>query len=211
MNKRISEASPQEIAEAYKNKVPLLIWNYRKASIGYNIDYDTGETELFCRFGLKMAERYNLGFEYRIYDSNKNRKKRLSKRVSDIVRSGKAQFITLTFNDTFFSRSTSEITRRRYISRFLKEQCEQYVANIDYGERQDCTHREHYHALVIPKQERIDYKPYCAFFDKSRIFAEQVRISGKSEISIALYINKLTNHSLKASGKCKRLIYSRGI
>lgn len=206
MNKTIREATTEEIANAYINRVPLLIYSYRKASLEYNIDFETGETETYCRFGLPMAEKYNLGFEFRIWSSNKKRKQRLKVRVSDIVKSNKAIFLTLTFNDKFFTRSTSETTRRRYISRFLKEQCERYVANVDYGEKNG---REHYHAIVVPKNDIIDYKPYLSFFDKSCIFAERVDTKESSETNIALYISKLTNHALKTSGRYKRLIYSR--
>lgn len=210
MNKTIRQATTEEIANAYINRVPLLIYSYRKASLEYTIDNQSGEVlDRYCRFGLPMANRYNLGFEFRIWSSNKKRKERLKARVSDIVQSGKAIFLTLTFNDRFLSRDTTEITRRRYISRFLKEQCDKYVANVDYGESDKGTHREHYHALVIPKKERIDYAPYCAFFDKSRIYAQSVTVSEKSDISISLYISKLTNHALKSSGRYKRLICSR--
>lgn len=211
MNKKLRQASKEEISKAYQDKVPLMISNYRKASLERDITEETGEINYYCRFNLHMAERYNMGFEYRIWKSNRDRKKRLKERVAKIIKSNKAQFITLTFNDTFLQRSTSEETRRKYIRRFLKEQCSDYIANIDYGESQKGTHREHYHALVIPKAKQIDYSPYCAYFDKSRIYAENVRVNGKSEISISLYINKLTNHSLKASGQYKRLIYSRGL
>ena len=209
MNKTLREATTDEIKNAYINKVPLVIWNYRKASIEYDIDYEDGVVNRYCRFNLSMAKRYNLAFEYRIWQSNKLRKERVLKRVKKIINNGNAIFVTLTFNDKFLNRSTSETTRRRYVSRFLKEQCLYYIANIDYGESQKGTHREHYHALVIPKGEKIDYASYSAYFDKSRIFAEPVIISGKSEDNIAKYISKLTNHSLKSSGQYKKLIYSR--
>lgn len=207
MNKTISQASYEEIANAYINKVPLVIWGYRKASLIHDID-ENGEVSTYCRFHLKMAERYNLGFEFRIWKSNKDRKARLKERVSKIVRSKRAIFLTLTFNNEFLSRETSEETRRRYIRRFLKEQCEQYVANVDYGDKRN---REHYHAIVIPKGARVSFAPYCAFFDGSRVFAENVRVSENSENCISLYISKLTNHALKESGRYKRLIFSRGL
>lgn len=77
-----------------------------------------------------------------------------------MVGSGNAKFLTLTFNDSFFDRGTSEDTRRKYIRRFLKEQCQEYVANVDYGDKNG---REHFHAIVVPKSTRIDYTPYCDF------------------------------------------------
>ena len=214
MNKKIKEATKEEIATAYKDKVPLKISNirYRVYKEQNNIfsDMRTGEVISRNGFNLYIAEKFNKGFEYRIYNSNRSRRLRLETRISRIIRSNKAKFLTLTFNDEFFTRETSEETRRRYISRFLKEQCKEYVANIDYGESEKGTHREHYHAIVIPKANYIDYKPYCAFFDNSRIYSEDIKPSKKSNDNLSLYINKLTNHSLKASGQYKRLIYSRG-
>lgn len=213
MNKNIKQASLIEIAQAYKDNVPFVISNirYRVFTKQNNIFYDMRTGEIISRngFNIYVAEKFNKGFEYRIYNSNKQRKFRLETRVSRIIRSNNAKFITLTFNDKFLGRDTTPETRRRYIRRFLKEQCSEYVANLDFGESEKHTHREHYHALVVPKHTRIDYKPYCAFFDNSRIYSEDVKVNDKSKTSISLYINKLTNHALKKSGQYKRLIYSR--
>ena len=213
MNKKLKSATKNEIARAYQDNVPAMISNlrFRVYSKQDNIFNDMRTGEVISRNGFNMyvAEKFNKGFEYRIYRSNKDRKARLKERVSNMIIKGNAIFLTLTFNEDFLARETNENTRRRYISRFLKEQCKEYIANVDYGEREDCTHREHYHALVIPKATRIDFKPYCAFFDGSRIYSEKVHISKKSNDSISRYISKLTNHALKQSGQYKRLIYSR--
>lgn len=210
MNKKIKEASLEEIKEAYVNKVPSIIANYRYYSRelqGFNED---GVAQFGVRFNRFMAQRYNLGFEFRIWESDNRRKSRLRKRIEKMIMSNRAQFLTLTFNDSFLSRDTSEETRRRYVARFLKEQCIEYVANIDFGVDDRFTKREHYHALVVPKNATIDYSAYTHGFDKSRINAKNVKVRDKDSYNIAKYINKLTNHSLKASGRYKRLIYSRG-
>lgn len=213
MNKKLKEASKDEIAKAYQNDIPKVISRIRsrvyKEQNNIFSDMRTGEVISRNGFNIHVAEKFNKGFELRIWQSNKDRRNRLRNRIGNMILQGNAIFLTLTFNDTFFERETSEITRRRYIARFLKEQCKEYVANIDYGESEKHTHREHYHALVIPKAKRIDFKPYCAFFDHSRIYSEKVYTSKKSKDSITRYISKLTNHSLKASGQYKRLIYSR--
>lgn len=212
MNKTIKEATTEEIKNAYNSKVPLLIWNYRQASVITNIDSVSSYGEVFtskiCTFNLKMATKYNLGFEFRIWKSCKDRKERLKKRILRLIETGKAQFLTLTFSPSFFERETSADTRKRYIRRFLKEQCSDYVANIDFGEDND---REHYHAVVVPRSFKIDYKPYCDFFDNSRIYAEDIRVSdNKNRDNLARYLNKLTNHALKDNGHYQRFIYSRG-
>lgn len=209
MNKKLNSATKEEIMQAYQSNVISLIHNYRKNSVILDsYDDQTGLLKYVCRFDLGMAEKYNLGFEFRVWNSNKNRKARLRSRIVDMLQSKKAKFLTLTFNDSFFTRGTSEETRRKYIRRFLKEQCERYVANVDYGDKNG---REHYHAIVVPKAERVDFAPYCACFDGSRIDSEDIIVSQKSKDSLARYINKLTNHSLKESGRYKRLIFSRGL
>lgn len=213
MNKKIKDATKEEIAKAYYNNVPTLISNirYRVKSKQDNIFTDMRTGEVISRNGFNyfVAASINKGFEFRVWRSNKGRHDRLRNRVSKMIATKSAIFLTLTFNDKFFDRETSEETRRRYIARFLKEQCISYVANVDYGEKEECTHREHYHAVVIPKGKRIDFKPYCAFFDGSRVFSEKIHTDKKSKDCISRYISKLTNHSLKASGQYKRLIYSR--
>lgn len=209
MNKKLINATKEEIMEAYQSNTISLIHNYRKHSLLFDyMKEDTGELKYVCTFDLQKAEAYNLGFEFRVWKSNRDRRNRLKKRISKMLGSSNAKFLTLTFNDSFFERETSEETRRRYIRRFLKEQCSEYVANVDYGDKNG---REHFHAIVIPKSTRIDYAPYCDFFDGSRIYSEDILVSEKSKRSLSLYINKLTNHSLKASGRYKRLIYSRGL
>ena len=209
MNKSLKEASREEVSKAYLEQVPFLISKIRKNCYQNNgcfVDMRTGEINSRVGFNRFAAKKANLGFEYSIWESNKARKLRLSKRVSKIVLSKKAQFLTLTFAPSYFERVPNAETRRTYIRRFLKEQCSDYVANIDFGEDNG---REHYHAIVIPKNEFIDYQPYCDTFEKSRIYAEHVKVNGKSVDNISKYINKLTNHALKENGQYKRLIYSR--
>lgn len=209
MNKTIREATNQEIASLYQSNCISLISRLRKQHYHGFTDMRTGEVLSRCGFTVHRANKLKLGLEYRVWSSNRARKQRLRERIRKMIVKGNCKFLTLTFNDNFLSRETSPETRRRYIARFLKEQCSEYVANIDFGERADKTHREHYHAIVIPKATRIDYAPYCAAFDNSRIYSEDIRVSDKDIDCLSRYINKLTNHSLKASGQYKRLIYSR--
>lgn len=209
MNKTIKEASLDEIKQAFQRNAIYLIASYRKQSITREIIEDTGEIITYHHFTRKTAENYNLGFEFRLWVANKGRRNRLEKRVRDMIFSNKAIFLTLTFNDRFLGRDTSPETRRRYIRRFLREQCSDYVANIDFGVDDRFTQREHYHALVIPKNDKIDFSSYREFFNDSSINAKRVRDNEKSVIGVANYVNKLTNHALKDNGRYQRLIYSR--
>jgi len=124
-----------------------------------------------------------------------------------MVNTNHAYFLTLTFNDSVFNRNLSPETRRRYIARFLKSECKEYVANIDFG---STNNREHYHAVVIPKTI-IDFAKYRKIFDNSNINYKRIIKGDKDIKKLSLYIAKLTNHALKENGFYKRLIYSRNV
>lgn len=109
-------------------------------------------------------------------------------------------FLTLTFsNDTL--ESTSERTRHRYVAQFLNAHCGDYIANIDYGDKNQ---REHFHATVAGFDNSTEWEKYGFM---------KIDNCGKSSLDktrISKYINKLTNHAGKlTAGKmfCKRSIY----
>lgn len=52
---------------------------------------------------------------------------------------------SFTFTDEVL-QNTSSTTRKKYISDFLKENCIDYFACIDFGKKKQ---REHYHALIV--------------------------------------------------------------
>lgn len=143
---------------------------------------------------LKECERLNKAYF--------NRNTRLKDRITTIVESGKQPvFVTLTFRDDVIN-DTSEKTRRRYVSRFLKDNCSLYVANIDFGVDERYTQREHYHAVV--DNEILSKWPYG--FD----FYERIKVSKNGSIKkMAKYITKLSNHAIKENARRSALIYSR--
>lgn len=133
----------------------------------------------------------------RLVECRKRRTSRASSKIEDILAKGNSVFITLTFTDDVLN-STSYETRRRYVARYLKEQCEgQYVANIDYSPKE----REHYHAVI---DSRINLKDWSYGF----AFAEQVRLHDGCAKRLSYYVVKLTAHAFKTT-KQVRLIYSR--
>lgn len=97
--------------------------------------------------------------------------------------------------------STSEETRRKYVRRFLKENCICYVANKDFGARNG---REHYHAVVLLKS-KINYSKW----NYGSINGQKIRLNGTSDVRLSKYIAKLTNHAIKETCKRNALIYSR--
>lgn len=213
MNKKISTATRDEIKALYQdddNNALRLISNLRKNYFNKVItDENTGEMYNVAPFSITRAKSLDIELEYRLYFAHLQRRKRLRDRIEKMIMSEKAIFLTLTFNDNYLSRKMSAETRRRYVARFLKSECSEYIANIDFGQDERYTKREHYHAVAIPKNDKIDFSAYSEGFDKSRISSLAIKVNRKSRDNLARYIDKLTNHALKHNGHYKRLIYSR--
>ena len=140
---------------------------------------------------LKVANNLNRASYYRTA--------RLKERIREAVESGSAWFITITFNPETLSK-TNEKTRRVYVSRWLKSLTPFYVANIDYGLKNE---REHYHA-VITSDKRPPKSWSYGFVDILK-----VKTTETDTKRISKYISKLTNHAIKNTTKSKRIIYSR--
>lgn len=207
MNKRIVDATHEEIAQAMTNDAISKIAKKRKNNlVCEGVSEYTGEVSYFNKYTQKTAENEDLGLEFRLYKGNERRKQKIKDRITRMFDTGNALFLTLTFSDKMFARNTSTETRRRYIARFLKSQCVEYLANIDFG---STNQREHYHAVVVPKG-MIDFNKYRTLFD-SNINAKRLIKNSTTIKYVGMYINKLTNHALKDNGFYKRLIYSRDI
>lgn len=109
-------------------------------------------------------------------------------------------FLTLTFTDSTLN-STNSLTRRKYVTRFLKENCIEYVSNIDFGGKKG---REHYHALVLVNG-KLDYKKW----KYGALNGKKVACSDTDIERTSRYVSKLSNHAIKETTKQSRLIYSR--
>ena len=138
----------------------------------------------------------------KINHASYERTKRLKERIEVMLLKGACLFLTLTFNDNTLA-STTEKERRTAVTRFLKAQCSQYVANIDYGSK---NHREHYHAVVC--SDSIVFDTWRKF---GNINAERVRMRDvkTDKTKLSKYICKLSNHAIKETTKRSSLIYSR--
>ena len=196
-----------------ENNIPKMV-NELKKHLHFN--------KLFDDLGIYNAntlEDYNLqayynsladmfGFSsivesFRINNARYHRISRLRKRISNIIYCNKTSyFLTMTFtNDSL--NNTDSFTRRRYVQRYLKSISNNYVANIDFGER---NHREHYHAVV--QCEYIDSK----LWQHGSLNFEVINfVSTSSDDLLAKYITKLTFHAIKETTKRNHLIYSRSL
>lgn len=136
------------------------------------------------------AEKINLAFYARV--------KRLKNRIARLLLSGRCYFLTLTFTDDVLASTTAQ-TRRRYVTRFLKSQSDDYCANIDFGSENG---REHYHAVI--RADSIDMTPW----DRLGFSKAQKIASADDYTPLAKYIGKLSNHAVKSTTRGSRAIYS---
>lgn len=155
----------------------------------------------------------------KIVDADKQRKKRLRKRIERIMSKGRAYFITLTFSDDTLA-ATDAKTRRTYVARFLKSISPDFVGNVDFGALNG---REHYHAVIFSTAlDDIKYKftkaygwicSDCPQFQEwSRLGFYSIKSCGTEKTDLqklSWYVSKLTNHAIKETTKRSALIFSR--
>ena len=157
-------------------------------------------------------------------EQSRQRKARtMRKRVHLSVTLGNAYFITLTFRDDIFIKTSKE-TRRRYVSRAFKAIGYKYVANIDYGGKNG---REHYHGIVEPlpfcfnswengkrKYENVpDFKEWTEKYGFVTI--EKIGSTKDDLKKVSKYTAKLSAHAFKETvlkgEKSDRVIYSKNV
>lgn len=156
--------------------------------------------DLSNEFGAKFIKEAR-----KINNASYRRVERLKQRITEYINTFPCVWLTLTFNDDTLNNTTRE-TRRKYVSRFLKSISRHYVANIDFGEDDRFTHREHYHAIAIGKLHKKDLAMWTNQYGYTWI--ETINRSS-NPVKISKYISKLTNHAIKKSTKRQVYIYSR--
>ena len=189
---------------------------------GLDVTYRKLKRNLFKCYGeyryCEDSSRKNLNLAYDLLDefvkengvdvvrvcNNLNhsyyRKRKIVKdRIKYMLENYVCLFLTFTFDDKHLE-STSRVTRRQKVSRFLNEYNCLYVANIDFGRERG---REHYHAVIAT--DHVNYDNWTMGI----IDGKKCRLNESSEIRIATYITKLSNHAIKDSTKNERVIYSK--
>ena len=145
---------------------------------------------------------------FKLLSNTQKRRTRCLEKTKTLICDNKlVYFGTLTFTNDVLESTTQE-TRRRYVSRYLKSISDSYIANIDFGDKEknpQSNEREHYHCLIA-----CDHMPESWSYG----FTKFLLIPKNEETMkrISKYIAKLTNHAMKVerTGKAKRIIYSRG-
>ena len=158
----------------------------------------TAVNDNYFQWMLYCKEHQELDCAMRLANSEGRKWRRVYEKINELVATGRAVFITLTFTDNVLSK-TSALTRRRYVARYLKQFSNVYVANIDFS---PVKHREHYHCVI---DNRVDMSKWSYGF----VYAEQVRTQDYNAKRVSKYVAKLSNHALKVKALSTRLIYSR--
>lgn len=146
---------------------------------------------------------------FRIYNANRQRKRNnwieilkwvFAIKYINTFKEYRLIFGTLTFRDKILN-NTCERTRARYVTKFLSKETFHYIANIDYGNKNN---REHYHFLALIKNN-INLKKWTYGSNK----VEVVPIDRENIKKTKNYLLKLNNHSYKESTKQKRILKDR--
>lgn len=160
----------------------------------YNHDLFDTETLILC---------------FRIYESNHKRKEYGLNEIMKwfycikevpTFKNWKMIFGTLTFTDSTLNKTSKE-TRRRYVARYLKQYCYKYIANIDYGDKNE---REHYHFVALV-QEDIPKNTWKYGMQNLKNVGTDIKDLKK----IRSYLLKLNNHSYKYSTRNERVIMDK--
>lgn len=211
--KKKAEAISKGYTE-FERKLSLQIWQKNQVINALTDEYyENGvivEIEEKIKHLNSSLEHYNTFMQDDLFAEAKKvnhasyeRRNRLSQRIESMIKKGSCIFLTLTFNDNVLA-STNEDTRKKYVQRFLKASSSQYVANIDYGKKNE---REHYHAVVLA--DKVDYKLWHDItHSDSAINFERIR-NTSDNVKLAKYVCKLTNHAVKETTKRCHTIYSR--
>lgn len=189
-----SKYSNETKAICIDNKVVDFVRNKRKEV------YKSEDGELQCLW-YDFVQRDELAdCATRLLRSRHDRYVRCREKIYNLIVSNGIQpvFITLTFRPDVLAQ-TSPQTRRKYVERYLKQETDFYVANVDYSPKK---HREHYHAVV---SNRCNLKKWKYGFS----YAERVRCHDFDVKRVSQYVVKLTSHAFKTDNT--RLIYSRNV
>ena len=111
-------------------------------------------------------------------------------------------FCTFTFDNKYINKSTR--TKRDLIKSVINTKDFKYILNIDYGKT---TEREHYHC-IIGTNEDIDVDLYIKDLYPCFSLSIQCKKGEYDFKRLSKYINKLTNHCIKASTTRQRLVYN---
>lgn len=156
-------------------------------------------------FAFKNDLPFTLNLDYeRILKARYQKNSRIKKRLVYLLsRFENIWFITFTFNNNYINRSTR--TKRDLMKMVLNTHDFKYMLNIDYGKKNE---REHYHCILATNLD-IDVNQFIQFYyDGGFSLSIQCKKGLTDYKRLSKYLNKLTNHCIKATTKRQRILYN---
>lgn len=111
-------------------------------------------------------------------------------------------FCTFTFSDKYINKT--DRTKRDLIKSVINTHDFKYMLNIDYGKKNE---REHYHCIIgtdINFDVHQYFQSHYPCINKSILCKKGL----DDFVRLSKYINKLTNHCIKATTKRQRIVYN---
>ena len=155
-----------------------------------------------------LAYKNNEGFELipeyeRILKARYQKCSRIKRRfVYLLTRYKHVWFCTFTFSDKYINKSSR--TKRDLIKSCINNHDFVYILNIDYGKK---TEREHYHCVLGTNLD-LNIDKYFSELYPCHQKSIQCKSNYDDFMKLSKYINKLTNHCLKATNKRQRILYN---
>lgn len=111
-------------------------------------------------------------------------------------------FCTFTFDNYYINKC--DRTKRDLIKSVLKTHDFKFILNIDYGKT---TEREHYHCILATDLD-LDVNQFIQSYYPCFSKSIPCKIGIDDFKRLSKYINKLTNHCIKATTKRQRIVYN---
>lgn len=163
----------------------------------------TYNKQKFYAFKNNLPFTLNLEYE-KILKARYQKASRIRKRLVYLLsRYKNIWFITFTFNNNYINKC--DRTKRDLIKMVLNTHDFKYMLNIDYGKKNE---REHYHCILATNLD-LDVNQFIQFYYEGGFSLSIQCKNGYDDFKrLSKYLNKLTNHCIKATTKRQRILYN---
>lgn len=172
----------------------------------YNVDFLSKVIEY--NHNKYVAFRNNLPFETnkeyeKILNARYQKCHRIKRRLIYLLsRYNYIWFCTFTFSNKYINKC--DRTKRDLIKSVINTHDFKYILNIDYGKT---TEREHYHCIIATNID-MDVNQFIQSHYPCHSLSIQCKTGLNDFKKLTKYINKLTNHCIKATTKRQRILYN---
>lgn len=173
----------------------------------YDVEFLTKVIEYnrkkYIAFKNELPFEYNNEYE-RILKARYQKSSRIKKRLVYLLSRYKyIWFITFTFDNYYIDKC--DRTKRDLIKMVLNTHDFKYMLNIDYGKKNE---REHYHCILATNED-FDVNQFMQFYYEGGFSLSIKCKNGFDDFKrLSKYLNKLTNHCIKATTKRQRILYN---